>query len=423
MILPTEIKNIIFDYVDTETLLKSKINYNDLLKYFIFKYKKKFSNISIKKYKNLNIVDYLIEKNPELFTFTSFKDSEILVKNEYYNIFLYFLDKKYDKTYINNHCINYCVKNIKLLEYIIEKYGYDGYENIFTCICRNYEWKKYSNFINKNMKNFDNDSIKKYLSTPHPYSDIILSGDSDKLKCYIELRNNSVYKSNIEIFTRNNYIELFEYFHNKTYNDKKIEIHNIINIFINGIEILEEHKVFLSKELFISNITKICINYDEIYCNEYYYDEIRYDEIHCVSIKKAKTLVFIYFINKYNEYFHKTFEFLFYRFVDNGFYWNIKILIDNGFKLDANKYKYMLENFAKICDEKKEIFDCGIIKDKLSICKIFANMCYDNSLYQIIKNDFPYDDELIFTIIKNKLNITLSYMKMKGLITMEKYIS
>ena len=42
MILPSEIKNIIFDYVDTETLIKSKINYNDLSNYFIFKYKKNF---------------------------------------------------------------------------------------------------------------------------------------------------------------------------------------------------------------------------------------------------------------------------------------------------------------------------------------------------------------------------------------------
>ena len=85
MILPTEIKNIIFDYVDTETLLKSRINYNDLSNYFIYKYKKKFSNICIKKSKHLNIVNYLIEKNPELFSFTSFKNSEILVKNEFYN--------------------------------------------------------------------------------------------------------------------------------------------------------------------------------------------------------------------------------------------------------------------------------------------------------------------------------------------------
>jgi hypothetical protein len=351
MILPNEIKNIIFDYIDTETLLKSKINYNDLSKYFIFKYKKKFSKICIKKYKHLNIVDYLIQKNPELFTFTSFKDSEILVKNEYYNIFIFFLDNKYDSNYISNHCINYCVKNIKLLEYIIEKYGYNGYTHIFTCLDRNYEWKKYSKFIYKNMEHFDNDNIKKYLSTPQPYFDIILSGDSDKLKCFEKLRNNKVFKSNIEVFSRKNYIDLFEYFSNNTYKKKNIETHNIINVFITGIDILEKNDVFLSKELFINNIEKLCIDYN--YCYEV-------NNILVKGVKEAKTLVFTYLINKYRDFFDQTFETLFYKFVEKKYYWNIKILIDNGFNLSIDKFINMVDR-----KEEKLIFDAGI-KDKLS---------------------------------------------------------
>ena len=425
MILPTEIKNIIFDYVDTETLLKSKINYNDLLNYFISKHKKKFSNICIKKYKNLNIVDYLIEKNPELFTFTSFKDCEILVKNEYYNIFIFFLNNKYDSNYISNHCINYCVKNIKLLEYIIEKYGYDGYTNIFTCIDRNCNWNKYRDFIYKNMHHFDNDIIKKYLSTPEPYIDIILTGNSEKLKCFEELRNNVVYKSNIEVFSRKNYVDLFEYFSNNTHKKKNIETHNIINVFITGIEILEKYNIFVSKELFINNIDKLCINYNDCYEYKYteyddFFDDEKYEKNNILvkGLKDAKTSVFIYLINKYNDLFHQTFEKLFYKFVEKKYYWNIKILIDNGFSIGVDKYKYILNKFINMVDRKEEniIFDSGVIKDKISVCKYFAYKEHDILLYLMIKNNFPYDDELISILIKNNLKTALSYMSEKGLI-------
>ncbi len=424
MILPTEIKNIIFDYVDTETLLKSRINYNDLSNYFIYKYKKKFSNICIKKSKHLNIVNYLINKNPGLFSFTSFKNSEILVKNEFYNIFIHFLDNKYDGNYITNHCINHCVKNIKLLEYIIEKYGYDGYTNIFTCIDRNYEWKKYSNFINKNMVHFDNDDIKKYLSTPEPYFDIILTGNTEKLKCFEELRNNLVYKSNIEVFSQKNYVDLFYYFTNKTYEKKNIEIHNIINVFITGIEILEKYGLFLSKELFINNIEMLCINYNDCYDYKWFkndfFEEYKY-EVHNIPVsglKDAKKEVFIYFINKYREYFNQTFEKLFYKFVSNKYYWNIKILIDNGFSLSIDKYKYILDKFVNMIDRKEEniIFDSGVIKDKISVCKYFAYKREDILMYLMIKNGFPYDDELISILVKNNLTTALSYMRKKGLI-------
>jgi len=322
---------------------------------------------------------------------------------------------------------------MKLLEYIIEKYGYNGYSNIFTCLDRNCDWKKYSKFIYKNMHHFDNDIIKKYLSTPLPYSDIILSGNIEKLKCFTELRNNSVYKSNIEVFTKENYVELFEYFYNSTYKSKNIEIHNIINIFINGIEVLEQHGVFMSKELFINNITKICIDYND--CYEYksirydsfdYKNEYEYNNIPIKGIKDAKVSVFLYLINKYNDFFHQKFETLFHMFVNKNYFFNIKILIDNGFSLNIDKYKYILENLHKICDEEIEhlMFDTCIIKDKLFVCKYFAFMCNDFSLYKVIKIGFPYDDELILTIIKNKLKITFLYMYQKGLITMkDEYIN
>ena len=80
----------------------------------------------------------------------------------------------------------------------------------------------------------------------------------------------------------------------------------------------------------------------------------------------------------------------------------------------------------KICDDEIEhlIFDTCIIKDKLFVCKYFAYMCNDFSLYKVIKIGFPYDNELILTIIKNKLKITFLYMYQKRLITMkDEYIN
>jgi hypothetical protein len=71
--------------------------------------------------------------------------------------------------------------------------------------------------------------------------------------------------------------------------------------------------------------------------------------------------------------------------------------------------------------QNKFIINIGVLnvqrfKDKLSVCKYFAYKGHDVLLYLMIKNNFPYDDELISILIKNNLKTALSYMSEKGLI-------
>ena len=463
--LPNDISFEIFSYLE-ESFLFDVLNINDnkkknllLNKYLYRLYKNKFQNLFFTNLTEMKMIDYLIQVFNNYITvnncITNEKTRISILKNNCNILYQYLIKKQIDyyKYNINGEFINIeniffpkkiivkyeneCIENnnYEILMFLLDELKLHDYDFIAEKVIH-YNYLILYEFIDKNINNISKITINKILSEKHElFKKLLILKKFQLIKFLfshiININNGSInqyidesyYKIIFEEFGITKYssgcYNYKDYFRiGKIVNsEKKLDSEQTINDFIEIINFLEEHKIYLSFNNFKMYLQYLYINKKNDItpqmCWYDWWDDYSNDDYTIVpspEIKIIKLKLVEYLYNKYNSYFKlKKSDYYFIDLIDNKKYENIKHLFSLGYYFNDKTYEYILDNDFYV-DIMNNLIKENIIKKDILFCKYYASKNNLNRLRILHSYKFIIDETIMNVAIYNLSINVIQYL-------------